>query len=124
MPETDLIWMTLVVFIPSVFAVGLLFFPKGSEEAMRWWALFGTALTLGASLCLFIGFKNDTIDFQGVLNDSNSRKNASLDYRAEQAQTAPLGAVSKSNDWLGRRDWIKRFNIEYYLGADGISVPL
>ena len=44
--EWDAIWMTLVVFIPSVFALGLLFFPRGQENAMRWWSLIGTALTL------------------------------------------------------------------------------
>src|SRR5437588_630589 len=52
--EWDFIWMTLVVFIPSVFALGLLFFPRGKENAMRWWSLIGTALTLGVSLGLVL----------------------------------------------------------------------
>src|SRR5438876_12368405 len=29
-----------------------------------------------------------------------------------------------SDDWVGRVPWIKAFNIEYYLGVDGISLPL
>ena len=64
--EWDFIWMTLVVFIPSVFALGLLFFPRGKDEAMRWWSLIGTALTLGVSLGMFVNFKNDIVDASGV----------------------------------------------------------
>src|SRR5208337_1516044 len=29
-----------------------------------------------------------------------------------------------SEDWIGRVPWIERFNIDYYLGTDGISMPL
>ncbi len=124
MLELDLIWMSLVIFIPTLFALGLLFFPKGSEEAMRWWTLFGTAATLGVSLCMFIQFKNDTLDFHGVLQNKDNRAKATLLYRADQADFAPLGSVSLSNDWVGRIPWIQRFNIDYYLGTDGISMVL
>src|SRR5262249_42853650 len=124
MPETDLIWMSLVIFIPTIFAIGLLFFPRGSEEAMRWWALFGTALTLGASLAMFLGFKADTIDMLGVEYNQDTREKASLAYRTREADTAPVGAVSTSKAWIARKHWMHRFNIHYFLGADGISVPL
>ena len=50
MPELDLIWMSAVIFVPSIFALGLLFFPRGTEEWMRWWCLLGTAVTLVVSL--------------------------------------------------------------------------
>ena len=46
MPESDLVWMSLCIFVPSLFALVLLFFPNGSEEYMRWWTLLGTAVTL------------------------------------------------------------------------------
>jgi NADH-quinone oxidoreductase subunit M len=32
--------------------------------------------------------------------------------------------VHLSNDWLARYSWIPRFNVDYYLGADGISMAL
>ena len=41
MQEPDLIWMSVLVFVPTAFALVLLLFPKGSEEGMRWWSLFG-----------------------------------------------------------------------------------
>jgi NADH-quinone oxidoreductase subunit M len=125
MAETDLIWMSLVIFIPSVFALGLLFFPKGWEESMRWWSLFGTALTLGVSLCMFILFKWNTVDQQGVLNDRTSREKATLLYRVTEAdKREAAGDPAPPGDWVARYPWIPRFNIDYYLGADGISVPL
>jgi len=124
MLETDLIWMSLVIFIPTVFALGLLLFPKGWDESMRWWTLFGTAATLGVSLCMFILFKNDTLDRQSVFQDKENRPKATLLYRADQADLAPLAATPLSQDWVGRTSWIQRFNIDYYLGTDGISMIL
>src|SRR5579871_3786036 len=110
MPETDLIWMSLVVFLPTVFALGLLFFPKGWEEAMRWWSLFGTALTLGISICAFILYKNDLIDSRADANDV--RRMGSLVNRVEAVEACGTAAPAESQDWLARYDWIKRFNIE------------
>ncbi len=124
MEQTDLWLMTAVVFLPSVFALGLLFFPKGWNEAMRWWSLFGTAITLGVSLCAFVLFKVDTIDRSGALTNPGDRDRATLVYRAHQADFVPVGAVPTSQDWVGRIPWIKQFNIDYYMGADGISMPL
>src|SRR5262249_45516888 len=123
MVETDLIWMSLVVFIPSVFALGLLFFPKGWEEAMRWWSLFGTALTLGASICLFALYKHAVTDATAPQGSAvtEARFKQSLLGRVREK---PTGAQGVSDDWVSRYDWIKRFNIEYYLGVDGISMPL
>jgi NADH-quinone oxidoreductase subunit M len=124
MAETDLIVMSLVVFLPALFALGLVFFPRGYEEAMRWWTLFGTALTLGVSIYLFIDFKRDTIDLHGVNNDPAFREKTSLEWRARQAELQGPGSPNKSKDWLANYPWIPRFNINYYLGVDGISMPL
>jgi NADH-quinone oxidoreductase subunit M len=126
--EWDVVWMSLVVFLPSVFALILLLFPKGQEEAMRWWALIGTAATLTVSLCMFFQFKQDVIDYNGVytnpVEQRNVRERASLDGRATELEIAPLGAPPQAKDWLARYPWIERFNINYYLGTDGISMPL
>ena len=52
MIETDLIWMTLVIFVPSAFALVLMLFPSPRDEAnrerwnnaVRYVSLLGTAL--------------------------------------------------------------------------------
>ncbi len=125
MAERDLLWMTAVVFIPSVFALLLIFVPRGKEELMRWLSLAGTGLTLGVSIGMFIAFYNDVIDARNVRGlDPRSREWVSLDYRLGQIEAEKVGDPQKSTDWLASYPWIDRFNINYYLGTDGISMPL
>jgi NADH-quinone oxidoreductase subunit M len=122
MTETDFWLMTLVVFIPSAFALGLVFFPKGTEEAMRWWSLFGTALTLGVSLVMFVGFKDNVVDRYTTTSNPMTRADGSLAARV--AKDEGTGHVHDSQDWVARYEWIPRFNIDYFLGVDGVSMPL
>ena len=123
--ETDLIWMTLLVFVPSVFALGLLFFPKGREDAMCWFALVGTAVTLGVSIAVFIGFKQNVVDRENVTNTREERARLSLDHRVAVRDAAEGDPSEYSgSDWVARYPWIGRFNIDYYLGIDGISMAL
>jgi NADH-quinone oxidoreductase subunit M len=123
--------MSLVIFIPAVFALVLMIpwiFPKGSEEYMRWFSLLGTALTLVASLVLFIDYYN------GVYNVKTDHSQSLLQVRAaemakrELVKPNPDGTSSKPTtlvaDCIGRIPWIPKFNIDYYLGVDGISMPL
>jgi NADH-quinone oxidoreductase subunit M len=127
MVELDLIWMSLVIFVPTLFALVLLFFPRGTEEYMRWWSLLGTAVTLVLSACLFI-------DYHQMLEmnmDSTGRttERTSLMARHDEAvrrefTTNRDAGVRESNDMLSRVPWIPRFNIDYFIGADGFSMPL
>lgn len=126
MPETDLQWMTALVFLPMAFAVGLLAFPARRVEAMRWWALFGTAGTLSVSLCIVVGYYSmlDTrLDQSGRPLHSYQ---ANLDVRADQAAADAAKDIPKypHDDWVARRPWIERFDAEYALGVDGISLSL
>src|SRR5262249_13099384 len=122
------IWMSLVVFLPSAFALVLMLFPKGQEEAMRWWALLGTAVTLAVSLGVFIQFKTDVIDCTVVATkrteERKVRDAGSLEGRAAAKEVGALGAPNRRESWLSRYPWIDRFHIDYYLGVDGISMPL
>jgi NADH-quinone oxidoreductase subunit M len=125
MAERDLLWMSAVVFIPSVFALLLIFVPRGKEEIMRWLSLAGTGLTLGVSIGMFIAFYSDVIDSNNARgSDPRSREWVSLDYRLAQIESEKIADPQKSTDWLASYPWIERFNIYYYMGADGISMPL
>jgi NADH-quinone oxidoreductase subunit M len=124
MPEFDLIVMSVVIFLPTVFALVLLVFPKGSEEAMRWWSLLGTTLTLVASVCMFISYYN-AMDGHSETGDPGRSPYASLTSRVEKAnKLAGSNDPALQNDWVARVPWIPQFNIDYFLGADGISMPL
>ncbi len=127
MPESDLTWMTALIFLPAAFAVGLLVFPARWVEAMRWWALVGSAATLSTSLCVLIGHYNmldSRLDKNGrPMHSVHTR----LDHRADQAASDAAQDIPHpylSDDWVARRSWIDRFDIDYALGVDGISMPL
>jgi len=127
MPESDLTWLSLLVFLPALFAAGLLAFPSRWHEAMRWWALFGAAATLGVSLCVVIGYYSmldHTMDANGFPRYAVSTQ---LDARADAAASAAAQQIPKvmqSEDWITRRPWIARFGAQYALGVDGISLPM
>jgi NADH-quinone oxidoreductase subunit M len=131
MPETDLIWLSLLVFLPALFAVGLLLFPTRWPEAMRWWALFGTAGTLSISLCVVVGYFAMLDTHLATSTDQNLfpryEAKSNLDQRVEQAMqdaAQPVPLTAQSDDWVIRRPWITRLNSFYALGVDGISLPL
>lgn len=129
MPETDLIWLTVLVFLPAAWAGGLLLVPSGWTEFMRWWALFGTAGTLSVSLCVLVGFYAKLeahLDANGMPRHSVRTR---LDSRVDRlysaaAQPVPGKEQFESDDWVARRPWIARFGIDYALGVDGISLSL
>jgi len=126
MPESDLLWMSALVFLPMVFAIGLLAFPARWVEAMRWWALFGSAGTLSLSLCVLVGYYSllDTrLDKTGRPLHAYQ---TNLEVRADQAAADAAKDVPRylSENWVARRPWIDRFDIDYALGVDGINLPL
>ena len=126
MPESDLLWMSALIFLPMAFAIGLLAFPARWVEAMRWWALFGTAGTLSISLCVVVGYYTllDTrLDKTGRPLHAYQ---TNLDVRADQAASDAAKDIPRylSDDWVARRPWINVFHVDYALGVDGISLPL
>jgi NADH-quinone oxidoreductase subunit M len=120
-PELDLIWMSVLIFLPTLFAIFLLFIPRGKDEAMRWVTLFGTALTFVVSACVLIDYYNKVVYFH-----RSEPQQGSLQARAEKdAEVHALNPENrKDGDMVARVPWIKQFSIEYFLGIDGISMPL
>ncbi|VTR95888.1 proton-translocating nadh-quinone oxidoreductase subunit m : Proton-translocating NADH-quinone oxidoreductase, chain M OS=Singulisphaera acidiphila (strain ATCC BAA-1392 / DSM 18658 / VKM B-2454 / MOB10) GN=Sinac_1360 PE=4 SV=1: Oxidored_q5_N: Oxidored_q1: Oxidored_q1 [Gemmata massiliana] len=127
MPETDLTWLSILVFLPAVCAAGLFVFPSKWTEGMRWWATFGAAGTLSIALCVVVGYYNlldRRLDANGKPGHSVHTR---LDNRADKAASDAAQPIPKkldSDDWVARRAWISIFNIQYALGVDGISLPL
>src|SRR4051812_25601311 len=85
MHETDLILMSLCIFVPSLFALVLLFIPRQYAEYMRWWTLLGTAVTFVVSTFLFVDYLN--LLGRNVDDTGRARASTRLLDRA-QAQTA------------------------------------
>jgi NADH-quinone oxidoreductase subunit M len=126
MAENDVVWMSALIFLPTLFALVLMIprlFPKGGEEWMRWWSLLRTAVTLTVSLICFIRYYGGVVEFHS--NPAENRVHMQLASRVDEANRRELGHEPReANDWVARYPWIRRFNIEYFLGVDGISMPL
>jgi NADH-quinone oxidoreductase subunit M len=119
-PEYDLILMSLVIFVPTLFALVILFVPRGQDELVRWISLLGTTVTLVLSLWLYIDFQRGVVD-----TNLSNREAQLLSTRAEKdADLRSRGQPTPGDDMVARYPWISRFNIDYYLGVDGISMPL
>ncbi len=127
--QYDLWLMSAVIFVPSLFALVLMVLPRnasalwaplgGFDEALRWITLSGTAVTMVLSFFMFISYYRM---FDTHLAQPNQTL---LQTRVEEADKTQLaGGPAKSDDWIARVPWIPRFNIDYFLGADGISMPL
>ncbi|MCS6863898.1 MAG: NADH-quinone oxidoreductase subunit M [Gemmataceae bacterium] len=127
MAELDLTLLALLVFLPTFFAVGLMVFPARWTEAMRWWAVFGTAGTLSLALCVFVGYYTHIQSYLDMNGRPGYGVKTRLDVRAEQSASDAAQPVPRSpqhEDWVARRPWIPRFDIEFALGVDGISLAL
>jgi NADH-quinone oxidoreductase subunit M len=126
MAETDFIWLTALVFLPALFALGLLAIPSRWPELMRWWALFGTAGTLSLSLCAVVGYYNLLEQFPDANGYPRYGSETRLDARADQAASDLAREIPRflAEDWITRRPWIARFNIQFALGVDGISLAM
>ena len=125
--ETDLVWLTVLTFLPAVFAAGLMVIPGRFKEWMRWWALLGACGTLTLVLCTLI-------DYHRLLDSHSDRSVRSLyhpagqlDARADQAAFDAAQAVPKpysSFDMYAKRPWIAQFGINYALGVDGVGLAM
>jgi NADH-quinone oxidoreductase subunit M len=112
--------MSLVIFVPTVFALVLMIIPRLNDEFIRWWSLFGTAATLVLSICMFISFYDRVVD-ANISDPPQALLNLRVDKaNSQEAATGPRA----SQDWVARYPWIERFHIDYFLGADGIRMAL
>ena len=88
--------LTAIVFLPAVWALMTAFFEPKATEAIRYFALFGTALTFVLSLVLLARFNTE----------ADARE---LVQGMQMHFTIP---------------WIPDWNVNYSMGVDGISLPL
>jgi NADH-quinone oxidoreductase subunit M len=125
--EVDFIWLSVLVFLPALFALVLFAVPVRFRELQRWVALIGTAATLTMSLCT-------VVDYYRVLEFQSDRDYRSLYHPAtrlderlarQQAETArPVPGGFRSDDLVVCRPWVDRFDVNYTLGVDGINLSL
>ena len=117
---SDNLLLTSLWLLPLIGMVGVLAVPRRSEASIKYIALVATILTFVATLVALALYVGD------------STAGAPLQDRAVRniLEKDEAGALSVANESLGlqdlvvRRAWIPYFNIQYYLGLDGISLSL
>ncbi len=125
MYEHDLILMSALIFAPAVFGLGCLLLPKKFVELCRWFALTGSVVTLILSLILLVDYYN-RLDFHRgpkSLNDHSSLLDARADEAARRA-SLEVPASREGYDCYASVPWVERFNINFEVGVDGLSLPL
>jgi NADH-quinone oxidoreductase subunit M len=86
--------LSAIVFLPSVGALLLAFFPKDAGDGMKRFSLFITIVTFILTIVLLALYLRD---------DPLRNPGMRMEFRYA---------------------WIPAFHIEYYMGVDGISIPL
>ncbi len=120
---SDLVLLTLLWLIPLIGSVAVLFIPKSMELAIKGVSLAATIVTFALTLVAFAEYVAP-----------NSSASASLEARAKVNQVKADSVEGDADvheepgaaqsDLMVRRPWIPYFNIQYYLGMDGISLSL
>ncbi|MDG3006795.1 complex I subunit 4 family protein [Paludisphaera mucosa] len=115
---SDNLLLTSLWLVPLLGAGAVLLVPKGSERLVKYVATAFTAVGFALTLVALLAYVGD------------DRAWAPLAERAAHNAVAyenGVVAVDESQgagDLMVRRAWIPAFNIQYYLGLDGISVSL
>jgi len=87
--------LTSIVFLPAIAAIVVAFIPSKAHEALRYFTLAATLLVLVLCIIGFFAFPQTQFD---------------------------VAADEMQNTF--NVDWIPSFNIYYFMGVDGISLPL
>jgi NADH-quinone oxidoreductase subunit M len=88
--------LTLITFVPVAGIIALLFVPKERLGMIRWVAAAATLVPLILSVFLYLNFDRA----KAGINDPTSFQ------------------------FVVQKDWIPQFNIQYYMGIDGLSVSM
>jgi NADH-quinone oxidoreductase subunit M len=118
---SDLVLLTSLWLIPVIGMLIVLAIPKRNESAIRWTSLAATIVTFAVSL---VALGNYVSDPESRKSLEERATNNALSLQDASDVSAPREAEAAQYDLVVRRPWIPSFNIEYYLGLDGISLSL
>ncbi len=118
---SDDLLLSLLWVIPLVGSLITLAIPKRAEAAIKGFALGVTLVTAALGVAAFAQYTGAS---------TKAVASAPLQERAEKnvvpASNLPTSGISDTapGDLVIRHPWIPYFNIQYYLGLDGISLSL
>ena len=120
---SDDLLLSLLWFVPLAGCLIVLLIPKRAELAIKGFSLGVTLVTFALTLVAFSAYVAPGSAAATPLSQraENNALSASTIPGASIASTETGAAL---NDLVVRHAWIPDFNIQYYLGLDGISLSL
>ena len=118
---------SLIIFLPTIGALGLLVFDKKAVELMRNFALAATVITFVMTLFLWTKFDSNDPGIQPVYQTTgpDTAPQQLTKYEVDdQGRVVQNGQIAENIQRGEVAEWIGRWNIFYRLGYDGISLPL
>jgi NADH-quinone oxidoreductase subunit M len=97
-------WLSWITFLPIIGMIIVLLMPKDWRSAMKWTAVGVTFLQILIAVLIYLNFNHN-------LGGINSQEGMQF---VEKAKWIDIKSVS----------FVGRLQIEYFLGVDGISVPM
>jgi NADH-quinone oxidoreductase subunit M len=117
---SDNLLLTSLWLVPLIGLVTVLVLPKQAEHAVKWVSLGFTSATFVITLVVLAVFLS-----QGLENKSLRDRVVHNKLVAEgSGELTTVDEVGAESDLVVRRAWIPYFNIQYYVGVDGISLSL
>lgn len=96
--------LTWITFLPIVGMIAVLMIPKQNENAMKWTAALATFLQVVLAALIYFKFDKSLLGINAI---------EGMQF-VEKATWIDIAGVA----------WFGRINIEYFLGVDGLSVPM
>lgn len=119
---SDELLLSLLWLVPLAGALVVLLIPKQSATAIRWTALGFTTATFLLTLLAYQQYATDGSAAAAPLAD-RAAQNRLLASHGGMADTVDEAGAAVQ-DLMVRRAWIPYFDIQYFLGLDGISLSL
>jgi NADH-quinone oxidoreductase subunit M len=113
---SDNLLLTLLWLVPLAGSLLVFLIPRGQEAAVKWTALGATLLTLALTVWTFGAYLGGPAGLP--LAERAAQNTVTTDSAGEIVTRDVPG------DLVTRRAWIPYFNIQYFLGVDGISLSL
>ena len=124
---SDDLLLSLLWFLPLAGAAIVLLVPKNAVATVRGFSLGVTIVTLALSLLAYRSYTAESSPAAESLQDrarNNVLQSTVNGGPAVEVYEEVAGRPSGKGDLLVRHAWIPAFNIQYYLGVDGISLSL
>lgn len=123
--------LTALWLVPFIGSLSVLLVPKGSEKLIKWIALGFCLATFGLTLVAFTTYLNGSDEGLPPIASSLSDRVLNNVIRTSAVDGSDYDSIELNGagrdgrkDLVVRMPWIPSFNIQYYLGLDGISLSL